>query len=703
MLPNTSATASIRALGKLTAYAEANDEDSGRLEVACNENTTTHLELRKITPITNTERSKPWALDDLPKSYHTTGMYNANQNVSIGLGNYQSGVTNRGKMVNYNRVATLLRSIGCMLYGYEEWLASYVTNTPITLDFHLNLDEFGKDNNLRFVTPLTEHMMRHMFIPSRMVRGHHGNAIEQLITTIHDSHHLAHRVPITIQDPDIRIAISELSRESTAKRVMGPLMKAESVRDVSMPNVTLSSFSVLPKPASDRLARTPRNAMLRLLVPWLRVQMTKNMWPHTVSTLRAEDRIQDAANLLLENLDRRIPRLAFQIVKLHTPLNRNIWKILLRWLFVDPTHIPSIPIHDPTSACFASLRYNPKVLLNLFATAYYDALRMTSHFHQSDLLVSANLSALENLTMLRKSLYKRVAEAYGQRYAAKAVLLTKRLAEFDGKTAKAKAKGGTMSRKKGQERKNLVEEIVMYQWRSKAYPKMWPTSESGSDYSYQTYLSLVIEMLKNFARKRKKTMLSTLIVHYEQNTLYEESSLLDALGRLSKLSGLDLITQLHDVEKRRQMTMEDIDRFIVFGDELDVTHAELSVEERFSNSVFTNWTEFGGTFEDSEDDGDIAVLEEKEEAQAHVMGLLMAPMGLKSLKKVTTVYWDIELEEAGYSEYWINLLATNHGLERGTIVEGTRVEELLIELKEIWYPRHNSSFTNLPTDGPDIT
>jgi len=714
--PASVATPALRSLGKCIAYAEANGEDSQPLLHAAKKALGIDGDLMRIVPVTSADRTKPWALDDAPRSRHVNGMYNIMQNVLISLGNYQSNVNTGQRLVDYMRVATLLRSIGALLYGYEEWVEPHVLDRPFTLAYHLNLSEFPKLVSGRFVTPYSlkvlENLTRVLPLGDTTLLG----LQEVFRLAVEDPGYMAHRVPITQMDPDIKLATADLLVDLRAKRVYGPLIRGDIRSDISLPTTSLSSFSLLPKPASDRLARTPRNASYRLMVPWLKVVLQRLAWPHQIAHLIDLDKHEDAAELLVEHLDRRIPRLAFKIVSVHTPVGRNVWRALLKWLFLDPGHIPQISIHDPTTAYFASLRCNPAVLLSLYTTCYYKALSTVSFFGREDLLVTSDLNALDSLTKLRQALYKRISRCYARRYASRVTILVQQINALKRQVATTQVRTTRTALQARQ--KSITDNIVAHQWRQKVYPRLLPIDDRSAAFDPATYLACVQSMLENYTRKRKKSLMATGVQTYLHAASLVGTPLIEQLGRLTMITKLKLTAQFEDVMSRREMTLKDIDDFIHFEQPLPLGHDELWLPDEFEDheqappapSLFDmyQWGEISDGDEDPTDgitypDQSYATDPSSErEIPADICAVLSMPMGAESVKPVTTVNWTIELLDAGYGDYWASKVMERYNVERDQAVQGVVYDEMLQYVASIYEIRYKVKDRQLLLDQPDI-
>jgi hypothetical protein len=618
-------------------------------------------------------------------------------------------------MIDYDRVATVLRSIGTLIYGYEEWVSDFIDKHDLKLSFHLNLGEFPSMSSDRFLTPALMKWLFHTMLPDELKRGIRGSTYHEILDIINRRKVLVKRVPITVVIPEIKAAIETLVSDERATRVLGPLIRPDVIGDISIPTNRLSSFHVLQAPASDKVARTPRNATYRILVPWLRILLPTEAWIHNVSILLGADKKKEASKMLADNFDVRIPRIVYDIIKLHTPIERNIWRILLRWLFTHSDKVPRIGITDPTSAYFAALATQPDAILAVFRSSYYTAMTSTSHFSKSDLFVSSNLCALESINQLRTSLYKRVSTAYAKRYYAHSNILTTQLKNIDkdfkgnGPRARKRRKGRSKTQK--EERKEVVSKITMYQWRAKVYPSLLPVGHDGEDFDHSIYMTHVYDMLDNYTRKRKYDTLAKEITTQQELFPTENTTLQEQLMVLGNLTGLDLMASFYDVMERRNMTLQDINNFIVYEKELDLNEDELVITEalRFPRlDVHIPETDFETEQEElsivlSDTESDPETLPTTIPDNYNPFAFLSAHKGLESSVPVSGLYWDLELEEQGYGVYWSNLASAHFNLKSGEIVSRSMFDDILIFVKSNWFPRYDISKSADQAALPDIS
>lgn len=715
-IPETLATDAVRNLGKLAAYAQANGEDTQVLQALLADAAGTEVDLSKITPVTDPSRTKPWALDDSPRCRHLNGGYNMMQNVSISLGNYQSGVNLRGHSVDYARVATVLRSVGTLLFGYEEWTALHLRDQQFRLHFHLNLGELPMVPSGAFLSPAVLRILQLAFIPQGQEKGVRALAVHDLLHSLSQKGYTAHRVPITVLNPDVQVAVSEMAAEERAKRILGPYLKPEVDHDISVPTSSLSSFALLPKPPSDKLARTPRNATFRLLTPWLKVVLSKQDWPHQVAHLISEDNSAEAGRVLSENLDPRLPRLAFQIVRTHTPLARDVWKVFLRWLFIDSGRVPRFGTHDIASCYFASLKVNPQVLLSVYTTSYYRALEITTHFTPQDLLVSPDLGALESVLHLRKALYSRVARAYGRRYGARARMLQSRISGIDKTHKKSGHKRLSPELKK--RRQVLVDEVVKFQWRSKVYPRLAPVAESGHAYDEGVYLDCVLESITNHCRKRRKEPLLNAVTMHLASFRQRGFPLKEILARLASMVKFNLVLQHHDIMERREMTLNDIDSFIIYDTRLHVHEDELPLQPRAAEDhadldPYPSGSDWEGDGSD-EDEGGLLWESSSQVAEASFQRYLqrrgqmpdnfgaLIGGGFDTAAAVDDLLWEEELHNEGYGPNWRERVMTEFSLHPGDKVTISEMQGILEWVKRVWRPVLTDNLARKYADSPDV-
>jgi len=688
-IPETTAKGAIRGLAKLFAYAQANGEEIDLAMKAILSVYGLPHDFKVLIPTTDSKRTKPWALDDAPKSRHINGMYNTMQNVSVSLGNYQSGVNVGGKMVDYDRVVTLLRSVGALVFGHEEWLEDAVLGKEYTLKYHLNLSEFPNVSKGRFLT-------KYLVAVAKNLSGS-INSESETFSVLQSTHKAAmdyastagHLVPITIMDPNVKTAIADLLSTTTERRLFLPTLHSSMTHDIEVELSSQSSFSLLPKPSSDKVARSPRNAMHRVLTPWLRVVMGKEDWPHTVARCMQSGDRPHAAEILLRELDPRIPRLMFRIVSVHTPIEWNVWKLLLRWLFPDPRTIPAVNIHDPWGAVKAALRQHSMPMLHTFLSSYNAALQSVSHFSHRDLLVSTDKSALDSLLAMQQSLYKRVAKAYGKRYYTTATLLADEYKRL--KSAQTRTKYTTYSVPLVQLRKRLVK----YQWRCKIYPKLLPVAEDNLRFSDGVYLATLKDMIGNYYRKRGGNGTLARVDEVINQHTSTGRSLIETIGELARVTKLDLVTQYKDILHVREQTIDDINTFVRYDTTLHVDHDDMKMADYdylyddVEMPLDNEFLEF-----DMSDQQSVDVFSEPSDA-VDLSQFFTDARAIEDLVVVDNVYWADELDEAGYGAVWANEAAKKFDLQLNTSIPYNQYLEVEAWVKDQYTPQflHTATVT----------
>lgn len=564
------ATPMVRAIGKLRAFAACNGEDSSAFDTAALKVLPAGTRLDLITPVTKPEKTKPWASDDAPCSRHVNGMYNIMQNVSMSLGNYQSNVNTGGRLLDYLRVATLLRSIASMLFGYEEWLSSAVLDRCVSLKYHVNMDEFPTIPTGAFMTPFVVALFTYLH-GGGATSSEHRNALLALMEDAMSAEKLHdHLVPVTLLDSAVRSAVAELSAESRTHAHFTPYVRHDVRNDISTGRASLRPFTLLPKPPSDKIARSPQNALTRILSPWLRLRLGKDDWVHKVAKLAQEGEVEEAAVIIGDRLDPRIPRLAFRISCVHSPTEKDVWKSLLSWLFAGCERPPPVYTNDPYGAVRAALRVSPTPMVHTYKHCYYLALRHSSQFSPHDLLVTADTNALEGVITLRQSLYKRVAKAYGKRYYVTARMAVEQL-QVARQAPRRTLSGLELVR-------DLKATIIQHQWRAKVYPKLIPMSEFGDAFRVGAYLDPLVDLIGNYCRKRRLDHQLPRVAVVLARSREQQLSVREVTRRLGRLVGLDLLAQYDDVAKVRSETLADIDRFICYDAALPLDAGELGMD-----------------------------------------------------------------------------------------------------------------------------
>jgi len=666
-LPPTPISRTLMTFAKLVAYATAHDEETDVATALFDEIALGILDLKQIIPTTVADRTKPWALDDMPRSYHVNGRYNLMQQVGISLGNYQTGVNTGGKSVNYTKLATVLRAVGTNIFGEEEWLSKRVGSTTMTLHYHLNLDEIPNVCHAKFLTPYVMDIIRDFSCPKQLTGWLLKMTKEILRTAVTSTIRPTHFIPVTFQDPNIRGALAELKATDIPKPLFLPIMTSRDRSDIASHRTSSAQFTVLPKPPSDKAARHPASALKRLMVPWLGSVIHTKQWPHTCQVLLREDKVEEAAKVLLEHYDMRIPKLAFQIITTHTPVERNVWKIYLNWLFIHHDRIPGVGVIDPATAYAAALKINPEHILKHYTGCYIQALADKSVFLSRDLLVPDDLSGLDNLLALRISLYKRVSKTYAARYRAKAEI---HIGEFNA--IKAAYKGLKWKRWPNHAKQAIGTEksiITRYQWRMKCYPTLLPISHSDREFDHDIYTVNVISMLYAYARKRKKTALETEVKLVEEGSLMPGASLFKKLRHFSAASGLDLMASYQDVVLKRNQTLDDVDGFIKYDTTLSGVVSE-PVQD-------LEWDEV------SDEEGVEAVAPVV--SLANMFDFLPKQTGFNAILASENVNLEYELKEDGIPLHIINDLQAHYHWELPETVLLDDYQDLLKEAKEMYH------------------
>lgn len=684
------AKAGIIALGKLRAYCAAHSEDTEELDSFLEGYGLERRHLTSITPVTTSERTKPWALDDLPRSRNMTGGYNLMQNVRVQLGNYRSGVNTQGRSIDYQRVASLLRSVAMQLFGYEPWSYEHFSHLDFSLNYHLNLDEFPRVSHLPFISEYLLHMVMVTFFPP--VTGSEISLLTEYIDTIDLSRRHLHLVPISSIDPNIKMAQKELLHEQKSTRQLAPYFSSASFRDISTPAETFRTFELLDTKESDMIARRPGNILQRLLTPWLQREMQDDIWPHTVMTLADAGNLVEAASEFVKNLDPRIPRLTFDILGVLNPAAWDTWKRWFRWLFLSMTTIPVLHIKDPTHAFLVSLKENPTVVMRVYLASYREGLKRHSKFSMRDFLVPEDSDVPSTLDSLQTKLYKRISHAYTLRYKARA---EQSIRVMRGLTKRVGHRTRKVSDLHGDEKKKYEEarnKVARYQWRVKMYPMLVPSSFTDTSFDEDKYLTATMDRVSNYLRKRGKIIELNAVERYQEYTLLTYVPFKDQMDRLSDISKLSLWEDYNDICEKRGETIADIHNFLRY--ETNVTlPTDSPLDDAYEND---SWASSGLSDESDDEvpyDPFSMNLADHYKHQPAVGGhnaLFSRPMGLASVKAVRKLYWKDTMAEEGYTSYWVREVADVFGLGFEDVVELPVMEEIRSWLKENWYIRYKN-------------
>lgn len=706
-IPMSQARPHILALGKLRAYAEANSDNLETFDHLLSISGLSDRHLIAITPVTTSDRTKPWALDDLPRSRTMTGGYNLMQNVRVALGNYRSGVNTKGRSIDYQRVASALRSVAMQLFGYEAWSYRHFAHLEFSINYHLNLDEFPQMSTRPFMTKYLEYMVQRTFFPDSPSLSYSHIVFSEYLASIDLSRRHLHLVPISTLDPNIKLAQAELAREMKSSRVLAPYMALNSLRDISTPGETFRSFSLLETSDADSQARKPSNIFLRLLTPWLKKEGERDMWPHTVMTLTDDGLALEAAAIIKENLDPRLPRLAFDILKVLTPVGWDSWKQWFRWLFLSAEVIPVLHIKDPTHALYVSLKENPTVFLRVFMAAYRASRIRHSLFSIRDFLVPEDSDLPSTLDSLYTRLYKRIANAYVYRYRARAEQSMRKMTALTGRIGVMKKRFKDLREGEKLDYKEAVKSLAKYQWRIKMYPNLPPVSHTNTSFDPSIYLSALHQRTENYLRKRGKILELSAHQLYVDNQSLMPTDFEDHIQKCSTFTGLDFWEEYVDICQKRSETISDINQFLAYD-------TNLSLPETPDNSPTGEEPLFDGTSDDeleveSDDDAveDDSVsdgaTDDPNAPPRDILGFSTMNMGMAGLRTVQTVRVRDELEEKGYSHYWVARVAEEFGLEPDTVVHKSDIPQLLSWLEENYHLRFRNPGETIYETEADIT
>jgi hypothetical protein len=514
----------------------------------------------------NPKRTQPWNAYDKSYTRHINGMENMSQGVQIDLGNYSNDSNTAGRLVDWNKVALLLRSIGCLTCGCEPWLRKYTMSYPLTIKYALVLEEFPKKEEIVYINKGTLDLMKAVVKPIAGTIGYMKTQLAEWMKFQKKGRILTQQSSKLIESPDFRLAVSEalLERKEPIMFFSNPMTKSKlSFEDDLLEFKTGRSYEMDLKQVDKEVKLSTLSGVFHAFMPpYLNHASKKDTWVERTNALVELGDFRDAALVVSENLDKKFIRLCFSVLRKHSNNETSAWKSFLRYFYKRSEPIPEFASHDVASVFFASLRHKPREFGTAFNSWYWASRYMTSKLNKSDLLRPKDFTVAYDLKYIRRKMFTRIAKSYTNRYRAQASVLLKKL------------KGEKEMVKDIKKFEKWKQRLLELQWKIKHYPKFDCDPDIESYWSHKPLMESICDTIRNYARKRNKGItpkgdtIMKLLLNFEQD------------------SGEKVRNLFAIVQSTADETWKDVDQ--VFAN----AEFRVSYEELENDFVLDEWEEF---------------------------------------------------------------------------------------------------------------